>query len=258
MNFTKAVFYELAEGTGTSVVDTLGNGPAGTIAGTTTNIWSNAGAFTIDNATHASGVAGDNAIKVQDAYIDAMMDLTTLEGSSLVLMYMLNQPQVPTGTKYIMSYGDVGSNTDGAYAVSDQNQLCVYSVRGGATSEFGGAITVDPILTAQNNTWVSYGYQLDLFNGKLVSSGYANGNPGRGCRIFNLEATLPRVAANGCGIRLLARGSGVTGAANFMWGQTQIKRVFIARTNGDQRHNIPVWCNAYYNDTAGTVPFMVS
>lgn len=254
MNFEKSVFYELADGTGTSVVDTLGNGPTGSIQGTTTNIWSNAGCFTISNA---SGAAGDNAIKIQDSYIDEMMRLDNLSGS-IVVMYMLNQPQVPSsGTRAIFSYGNTGSATDGAYALADLSNSVFYSIRGGATSEFGGTNTCESLTASENNTWFSYGFQLDVIDGRVISSSYINGEPHRGCRLFNLEAGLPRVDTAGCGIRLFARSSGASTSTNFMWGGTKLKRVFIGRVSGDQRHNIPAWCEEYYTTQSGTPSFMV-
>lgn len=255
MNFDKAVFYTLAEGTGTSVSDALGNGPAGSVQGTTTNIWANAGGFTVSNS---AGAAGDNAIKIQDTYIDELCRLDNLNGS-VVLMYWMRQPQVPnSGTRYIMSYGDIGTNTDGAYSLIDQSHVAVYSVRGGATFEFGGGANTESIVAAQNNQWLAYWANFDVLDGRLVVSCGINGTPQRGSRLFNLESALPRVASNGSGVRLLGRGAGASGSANFIWGQTQVKRVFIGRVNGDQRHNIPQWAKQFYNTPTGIPDFMVA
>lgn len=255
MNFERACFYELNDGTGTSVSDTLGNGPAGTVAGTTAGIWANAGGITVNNA---AGAAGDNAILLKSDYIDQMMRLDNLAGS-VVMMWWFKQPQVPSsGTQCIASYGDINTNTDGGYAVKATDCGLIYSIRGGATWEARGPVLTDILTTAQNDTWFAYGVQIDVFSGKVVSAGYVNGFPQRGARIFNIESAIPRVASSGCGARLLAAANGVNNSGQQLWGQTQVKRFFIGRTSGDQRHNIPKWMQAFYETTSGTPSFMVS
>lgn len=131
MNFTQSAFYKLDDGAGTAAADALGNAPSLAVIGTTTNLWANADCLTISNA---AGAAGDNALKSVDAYFDAMLRLDDLEGSSVVLMFGVNKPQVPTtGARVMFTYGNIAGNTDGGYGVYDQAHIPLYSVRGGAT-----------------------------------------------------------------------------------------------------------------------------
>lgn len=253
MNFSRACFYKLDEGSGVTVSDSLGNGPVGTIAGTITNIWANPGCFTISNA---AGAAGDNAIRLQGAYIDELCRLDNLETGSVIVMLQMNQPQVPTtGTRCFFGYGDTGTNTDGGYAIQDQGQGFLSSVRGGAVNSYRGPVVHDVLTAAQNNTWLSFGYQIDVVAGQCVYSGYNGGDPSRGMRMFDLEAALPRVDSVGGGARICAKPSGLNGSVAALWGQTKIKRVFIGRTSGEQRHNIPKWMAQFAEDN---VSFMTS
>lgn len=256
MNFSHSAFYELADGAGVAATDSLGNAPNGSIIGTTTNLWANAGCLTIGNA---QGAAGDNAIKVVDAYMDAMLRMDDLEGSSIVLMYWVNQPQIPSsGARVICSYGNIAGNTDGAWALYDQTHIPLYSVRGGATWQSPSLVVNEPQTTAENDVWMAYCIQLDVFDGKLAVSSCINGQPNRGLRLFNLEPALPRVDTSGAGLRLLGRGLSGGGSSSFVWGQTKYRRMFIARTNGDQRHMIPVWAKSHYDNATGVPDWMVS
>lgn len=254
MNFDNAVFYLLDEGAGSSVYDSLSNGPTGEIVGTHTNIWSNPGNLTIGAS---AGTVGDNAIKLRGSYIDDLMRLDNLNGS-IVVMYWLRQPQIPTsGSRYVLSYGDIGSNADGAYAIQDMSNYLVYSRRGGATFESCGYSITEPLTSSKNNTWFAYCIEIDVIDGKVVFSSYINGTPQRGIRVFNLEPALPRVDSAGAGIRLLGRAAGVNGSADYLWGGTQVKRMFIGRSSGEHRHNIPTWARQFYENTYTTPEFVV-
>lgn len=256
MNFTSAAFYKLDEGTGTTVSDALGNAPDATVIGTTTNLWANADCLTVSNA---QGAAGDNAIKVVDPYFDAMLRLDDLDGSSILLMYWMKQPEPPSsGTRFIMSYGDLSNNTDGGYGLQDQILVPNYSLRGGLTWQNTGLTITEPVDASNNNVWTMMGFQIDLFGGKLVCNGYMDGEPNRGARLFALEATLPRADSLGAGLRLLARGKATGTTDNYVWGQTQYKRFFLGRVNGDQRHLVPVWMKAFYDTTTGIPSFMTA
>lgn len=256
MNFSRACFYTLDEGAGVAVADALGNGPDGAIVGTTTNLWANAGGLTVSNA---AGSAGDNAIKFLGDYIDQLCRLDNLEGS-LVWMYWIKQPQMPTGGQTIFSYGDVGSNVDGGYYLNHPVQSLVYSIRGGSTWQAGtNSSNTEPLLAADNDVWRAICIQFDVFDGKLHISGAIDGFPQRGNRLFNLEAGLPRVASNGTGMRFLARGYNAAALSDqFVWGQTQVKRLFVGRVDGEQRHNIPKWFQQFYETATGIPGFMVA
>lgn len=252
-NLAAAVFYPLDEGTGTTVSDALGNGPAGSIAGTLTNIWSNSGAFTISNG---AGAAGDNAIRLQSSYIDNLMRLDNLNGS-IVVMFWLKQPQPPSsGAQCSFSYGDINSNTDGGYAFYADSCGAIYSIRGGATWQARGPANAAPLTATYNNRWFAYCIQLDVIDGVVVTSAYINGYPYWGARLFNLESALPRVASSGCGARFLAAAYGQNGSGQQMWGQTQVKRLLIGRTNGDLREDVPKWAKEFYETTSGIPSFV--
>src|SRR5574340_251945 len=251
-NFTHAAFYQLNDGAGTSTAESLGLGaPAGSIAGTTTGIWANADCLTINNA---SGAAGDNAILLRSSYIDEMCRLDNLSGS-IVVMLWINQPAEPTNGA-IFGYGRVGNNTDGGYAVKCDDLGLIYSIRGGATFEYRTVANAEALGSGQRNTWFAFGAQIDVIDGRVITAAYQNGYPGKGSRVFNLESALPRVDSAAVGARLLATPNGASTSSQPMWGQTQVKRAFVGRTNGDQRHNIPKWMKAFYDTTTGIVPFM--
>jgi len=248
MNFSHSLFYKLDEGSGSTVSDSLGHGPVGTIAGTLTNVWANAGNLTISNA---AGSGGDNSIKLQNAYIDQMCDLSTLEGKSLVMMFWYRQPVlISSGDPFLMSYGRMQPNGQvvgfglGAIGMTFQ-----HGSADGASIVSRGAGCIEPLTANENNEWYAYSVQIDVFDGRVVVSGCMDGRPQRGARIFNIEADgLPTVDTSGTGLRLLAAASGVSGSAGYLWGQTQIKNFFIGRTNGEQRHNIPKWATRFYNN----------
>lgn len=243
MNFSHSCFYKLDEGAGVAVSDSLGNGPIGAVVGATTNIWANAGCFTISNS---AGAAGDNAIKLQSSYIDELCRLDNHSHGAFILMLEVNQPQVPTtGTRGFFGYGDTGTNTDGAYLIQDQGQGLVYSVRGGATNFYRGPVVHDVLTASFNDVWVPFGYQIDVADGACIYSGYNGGDPARGMRIFDFDGALPRVASSGSGARICARPSGANGSAAHLWGQTKIRNVFIGRVDGEQRNNIPKWMARY-------------
>lgn len=263
MNFSHSLFYKLDEGAGSTVSDSLGHGPAGTIAGTLTNVWANAGGLTVSNA---AGSAGDNAIKLQNAYIEEMCDLSTLDGNSLVLMFWFNQPQASTGAPFIMSYGQLikASNPDGAWAIASDNQFSFYWEKlGGSGYLARGVGNIEPLaagtITETNGVWHAYCIQIDKFDGKCNVSGCMDGRPQRGARLFNLEADgFPKLDSSGAGIRLLACAVGASGSGGFMFGQTQVKRIFIGRTNGEQRNNIPKWANDFYQNDSGINDWMAA
>lgn len=254
MNFTASAFYKLDEGTGATVADALGKAPDLSVIGTTTDIWANADCFTISKP---AGAAGDNALKAVDAYFDAMLRLDDLDGSSILLAYQINQPQVPSsGARIVMSYGDFGNTTDGGWGVYDSNHIPTWSLRSGGTWQQNGHTVIEPLTAAENGVWTSLAVQLDLFDGRLVATGYINDYPNRGCRLFSAEASLPRADTTGAGFRLFGKGSSGGGSANFLWGQTQLRRVFIGRTNGDQRHNVPKWVKSLSDASGGIPSFM--
>lgn len=257
MNFSRAAFYKLDEGAGTSVADTLGNAPAGTIVGEATNLWANAGCMT---ESKAAGAAGDNAIKLIDPYFDELMRLDTLEGSSLLFMYWLNQPQVPaTGTRFLFTYGDILSTVDGGYGCTDaQGHVATYSIRDVTTWQSGVLTVTEPMPAAENGNWMCFGIQFDLYDGRLVIQGNINGHPNRAYRLFNLESALPRADSSGAGLRLFGRGTAGGGSNNYLFGQTQVKRAFIGRTNGDMRHRLPIWQREFYEQATGVPDWMVS
>ena len=257
MNFSHKILYGLDEGTGTTVSDALGNGPVGTVVGTTTGIWANADCLTINNA---QGAGGDNHIKLQNAYIDQMCDLSTLSNQSLVMMFWFNQPQVVTGAPFLMSYGQLTktSNPYGAWGIAADNAFTLYFEKIGGSGYISRAAgTIEPLAagtpTETNNTWHAYTVQIDVFDGKVFVSGCIDGRPQRGARIFTLEsAGFPMVDGQGAGIRLLAAcTANVNTVDGQMWGQTKLKQFFIGRTSGEQRNNIPKWATRFYNgDTA--------
>lgn len=262
MNFSHSLFYKLDEGTGTTVSDSLGNGPVGTVAGTLTNIWANAGGITVSNA---QGASGDNAIKLQNAYIDAMCDLSTMVNQSLVMMFWFKQPVVSAGGIFLLSYGQLikAANPDGAWAIASDNQFSFYWEKlGGSGYLSRGAGSIEPLAagtaTETNGTWHAYSIQIDVFDGKCFVSGCMDGRPQRGARIFNIESGYPKLDTSGAGIRLLACAVGASGHGGYVYGQTQVKRMFIGRTVGEQRNNIPKWATAEYLAPTGIKDWMVS
>lgn len=253
MNFTNAIHYQLNEGSGTTVSDALGNGPAGTVAGTTTGIWANAGCLTINNA---AGAGGDNHIKLQNSYIDALCDLSTLNNQSLVMMFWFNQPQAVTGAPFLMTYGQIikASNPYGAWGIAADNAFTPYFEKNGASSYISRAAgMIEPLAagtpTETNGQWHAYTVQIDVFGGRCYASGCMDGRPQRGARLFTLEDNgFPTVDGQGAGIRLLAAcTSNVNTVGGQLWGQTQIKSFFLGRTSGEQRNNIPKWATRFYN-----------
>lgn len=258
MNFSHSVFYKLDEGAGTTVSDSLGNGPVGTVGGTLTNIWANAGCITVSNA---QGAAGDNYIKLQNAHIDAMCDLSTLNGNSLVMMFWFRQPvPVSSGGPMLIAYSDALENPQvtGFWAVGAYNDFAPQFVKKGGTSLFNRSFgTIEALTANENNTWYSFCIQIDIFDGKCSVSGTMNGKPQRGMRMFDLETALPSADDEGRGLTLLAAANAASYVAQ-VWGQTQVKRVFIGRTNGEQRHNIPKWANDFYLNATGINDWMVS
>jgi len=252
MNFSHKIFYGLAEGAGTTVADSLGNGPAGTVAGTTTGIWANADCLTINNA---AGASGDNHIKLQNAHIDAMCDLSTLDGNSLVMMVWFNQPQAVTGAPFLMSYGQLlkTANPYGAWGIAADNAFTPYFEKIGASGYISRAVgMIEPLAagsnTETNGTWHAYTVQIDKFDGKMMASGCMDGRPQRGARLFTLEDNgFPTVDGQASGIRLLAACISGSSVGGQMWGQTKVKGFFLGRTNGEQRNNIPKWATRFYN-----------
>jgi hypothetical protein len=264
MNFSHSMFYKLDEGSGSTVSDALGHGPVGTIAGTLTNVWANAGGLTISNA---QGSSGDNAIKLQSAYIDAMCDLSTLEDNSLVMMFWFKQPiPVSSGVPFLLTYGQIlkAANPDGGWGIAADNAFTFYWEKLGGTGYLSrGNGCIEPLatgsITETNNVWHAYCVQIDRFDGKCNVSGCMGGRPQRGARLFNLEADgYPKQDTSAAGLRLLAAATGVSSSGGGVWGQTQIKRIFIGRTNGEQRNNIPKWANQFYLNDTGTPDWMVS
>ena len=251
MNFTHAVYYPFDEGAGTTVSDALGNGPAGTVAGTTTGIWANAGCLTINNA---QGASGDNYIKLASAYLDAMCDLSTMADQSLVMMFWFNQPVPTTGVPFLLTYGQLlkATNPDGAWGIGADNQWIFYNENIGGSGYISRAAgCIEPLATgtptATNGSWFAYTVQIDVFDGRAYISGCMDSRPQRGVRLFNIEgANMPKLDSSGAGIRLLAAGVGADGAGGNMWGQTMVKGIFIGRTNGEQRNNIPKWATRFY------------
>lgn len=257
MNFSHKVFYGLDEGSGTTVSDSLGNGPSGTVAGTTTNIWANADCLTISNS---AGSGGDNHINLQNAHIDQMCDLSTLDGNSLVMMFWFNQPQAVTGAPFLMTYGQIikTSNPYGSWGISSDNSFTPYFEKiGGSGYIARGAGVIEALaagtITETNNTWHAYTVQIDVFDGKMMVSGCMDGRPQRGARIFTLEDSgFPTVDGQSAGIRLLAAcTTNVSTVGGQLWGQTKVKQFFLGRTSGEKRHMIPKWATRFYNgDTA--------
>jgi len=245
MNFSHKVFYGLDEGSGTTVSDSLGNGPVGTIAGTQTNVWANSGSLTISNA---AGSGGDNSIKLQNAYIDELCDLSTLDDQSLVMMFWFNQPQAVTGAPFLMSYGQLTktANPYGAWGIAADNAFTPYFEKIGGSAYVSRSVgMIEPLAagtaTETNGQWHAYSVQLDVFDGKVIASGCMGGRPQRGARLFTLEENgMPTVDGQGAGIRLLAAcTANVNTIGGQMWGQTKIKQFFLGRTVGEQRNNIP-------------------
>lgn len=257
MNFTHSIFYKLDEGTGTTVSDSLGNGPVATIGGTLTNIWANAGALTVNGA---SGIVGDNFIKIQNAHIDAMCDLSTLNGNSLVMMFWFNQPvPVSAGGPMLIAYSEAleNPNVTGFWAVGAYNDFTPqFVVKGGTALISRAAGSIEALTANENNVWYAYCVQIDIFGGKCSVSGTMNGKPQRGMRMFDLELSLPSADDEARGLVLLAAAN-AAGYVAQVWGQTQVKRVFIGRTNGEQRHKIPLWANDFYLNATGVNDWMV-
>lgn len=253
MNFSHKILYGLDEGTGSTVSDSLGNGPVGTIAGTLTNVWANADCLTISNA---AGSGGDNAIKLQNAYIDTLCDLSTLNNQSLVMMFWFNQPQAVTGAPFLMTYGQIikATNPYGAWGIAADNAFTPFIEKvGGSGYITRAAGMVEPLAagtpTETNGQWHAYSVQIDAFDGKVMASGCMDGRPQRGARLFTLEQNpMPTVDGQGAGIRLLAAcTTNVNTIGGQMWGQTKIKQFFLGRTVGEQRNNIPKWATRFYN-----------
>jgi hypothetical protein len=261
MNFSHSLFYKLDEGIGSTVSDSLGNGPAGTIGGTLDNIWANAGGLTVDNPTHVTTAVGDNYIKLQNAYIDEMCDLSTLEGNSLVMMFWFRQATATiSGGPMLIAYSEAleNPNVTGFWAIGCNNDFTPQFVKKGGTALFSRSVGCIEALTAsENDTWFAVSIQIDIFDGKCCVSGCLNGHPQRGMRMFDLELALPSADDESRGITLLAAANAASYVAN-VWGGTQVKRMFIGRTNGEQRHNIPKWAWDFYLNDTGINDWMVA
>lgn len=270
MNFSHAIFYQLNEGSGTTVSDALGKGPTGTVTGTTTGIWANADCLTVNNA---QGASGNNAIKLQNAYIDELCNLSTLANQSLVVMFWFNQPMLVTsGTPFVFTYGKLlkGSPSSGAFGIAGDNDFSInYTTPNGATlinrgatmmSELGSSL--DPGWNdVPENKWYAISMQFDVFDGKCFVHSCVNGRPQRGVRMFEFEtAGFPRDDSIGTkvGIQLLAASDNNGAGIGNLWGQTRVKRVFVGRTSGEARNMIPKWAHSFFENKTGILDWMIT
>jgi len=74
---SKAVYYKMNEGAGTSLADSLGNGPALTVNGTATEIWANANWL----SCHSAGTFMQSA---GNAYLNSLFSMVGFGGSLLI------------------------------------------------------------------------------------------------------------------------------------------------------------------------------
>lgn len=109
-------WYRLCEGSGATLTDLSGNGPALTVAGTTTNIWTaNAGWLT---------PAGDNYARAVNAYWARFFDTSAISGKQVLINFQCYFDGTLTANETFLSYGAFTSGAGGhAFGINNSAQL---------------------------------------------------------------------------------------------------------------------------------------
>lgn len=149
---SKALYYRMHEGAGSALADGLSNGPGITVAGTTTGAWANANRFTFDAAGNTLRTANGNA------FVEALFNLATLEGGSLITAFDLYYGAIPTtATENMFGVGLPGSGATGGIRVALQtsgSMSVLYKPNGTAEQTLLASSIYGPAASGVRNSYV--------------------------------------------------------------------------------------------------------
>ena len=145
---SKAVYYKTNEVSGTTISDSLGNGPSLSIGGVTSGIWANPGWITYHSA-------GNTIQAVGNTYIDSLFSMVGF-GGSIIIAIDYWYGTIPTTTEALFAIWRTQGAVGGFRIARSGGTgvLGAYWTAPGPSSEAGVTFSSDATLLNQRNTLV--------------------------------------------------------------------------------------------------------